>query len=1405
MSDPAPPPAELPAPQRAPRRAWRQLSVLLGLLALLLGVAAGLVVLLSETSAGRALVAQRLLPAVVLDNGLSVRAARIDGSLLGGFTLRETRLFDRAGLLATAPEVRVAWSPLALVGGGIRLQRLDIPVARLRRAPDLVPTPPDEPILPDIRLAVESFTIARLEVAEAVAGVAETLALSGRLDMRDQRLFIAAKARGARGDRLDLLLDSEPDSDRFDLGARLETAADGLVAALLGIDAPLDVRLSGEGGFARWRGALNARLGAAPLAELALALDQGTLAASGTVAPAPFLPAALRPAAGASVPVRLVARPEGEGATRLTAGARLASGRVGLSVRLDRRTEQLADGALVATLARPALLLAGLGGGPVSLSARFEGPLRAPTGSLRADAPSLSLAGLGETLTLGGPRLDARLDWTAPAAGRPVAPDIAFALAADRLAPMPAAFLGHAASPRLSGRIRLVDGAVRAEDVRLDAGGGRLVATLNAAQQADGRLQLAGTARLAALPVDGLGPVDAELSFAGGSNGAGLAARGEARVQLPRPAPGAALSLLGGAASARLPFAYARGVLTLAGGSLVAPGLRLAPVEARWALADGSFSLAARGSSTDYGPLRLEAEGTPARPRARLQLASPGLGLGLRDIDLQLVPAAGGVALSLSGRGSDGPVAGEALLLLAPGRPLAIEVARLAAGGLEARGRLEQTAAGPFDGVLQLSGPGLMGRLAFVDERGSQRIDLDAEAAQARLPLAVPVRIGAGSARLSLLFAPEGLRVTGTGEARNVRRETLELAQISGRGSMTGDTGEASLALSGRLGTRPLSLGLGLTFDQTGYRAGLKGQLAGVPLQLVGDARISRDGADWVLAPARLAIAGGTVDIAGRLGARDQLRIRLAGIDLSVIDSTFLVSQISGKLDGAIDWEDGGGAFPQARARLAIAGLAAEAGGNAMPTIDAIAEIASTATGLDAAIEMKGSRGSEGRMVVRLAPGPGETFARRALAGALSGGIRFFGRSETLWAFANVADQSLSGPLGLVADFSGTLGDPVLTGGLRGENLLYRHLGYGTRISGLTLQAQFAGNQVRLLSLAGDVQGGKLSGSGTVTLAAGGVDRVDLAFDLARARIADSPSTRIIVSGPLTLSGRLADAVLAGALVIDEGDIQLGRLQSAVVTSDIRVRRKDAPLPATAETAQSRISYDVRVSARDSVKVAGLGLDSFWGANVRIRGDLLSPRLTGEAVMARGTYDFAGRSFEITRGRVGFTGDPLDSQVDIQATAQSEGFRANVLISGTVRRPELAFNSIPPLPEDEVLARLLFGSSVADLSAPEALQLAAAVASLRGGAGGLDPLGRLQRASGLDRIRLTGSDAETGMGTGIAIGERLGRNIYVEVATDTEGNALTRVELTLTRLLSLLAHVNTLGDAGINLRYTRDY
>ena len=145
---------------------------------------------------------------------------------------------------------------------------------------------------------------------------------------------------------------------------------------------------------------------------------------------------------------------------------------------------------------------------------------------------------------------------------------------------------------------------------------------------------------------------------------------------------------------------------------------------------------------------------------------------------------------------------------------------------------------------------------------------------------------------------------------------------------------------------------------------------------------------------------------------------------------------------------------------------------------------------------------------------------------------------------------------------------------------------------------------------------------------------------------------------------------------------------------------------------------------------------------------------------------------------------------------------AFVRISGTAARPDVGFSSQPALPEDEILARLLFGSSVAELSVTEAVQLASAIAGLQSG---IDTMGKIRRSVGLDRLRLVGENSATGMGTGLAIGKRLSRNIYVEVLTDSQGNTLTTVQLRLSRVLSLLLEVSSLGENSVNLRYQREY
>jgi translocation and assembly module TamB len=159
---------------------------------------------------------------------------------------------------------------------------------------------------------------------------------------------------------------------------------------------------------------------------------------------------------------------------------------------------------------------------------------------------------------------------------------------------------------------------------------------------------------------------------------------------------------------------------------------------------------------------------------------------------------------------------------------------------------------------------------------------------------------------------------------------------------------------------------------------------------------------------------------------------------------------------------------------------------------------------------------------------------------------------------------------------------------------------------------------------------------------------------------------------------------------------------------------------------------------------------------------------------------------------------------DIVAAADTQGLNATIRVAGTATRPEISFQSVPALPEDELLSRLLFGTSITNLSAPEALQLAAAVASMRGGAG-LNPINALRQAVGLDRLRILPADATTGQRTAVAAGKYISRRAFVEIITDGAGYSATRAEFQVTHWLSILSTLSSVGRQSAAVRISKDY
>ena len=262
------------------------------------------------------------------------------------------------------------------------------------------------------------------------------------------------------------------------------------------------------------------------------------------------------------------------------------------------------------------------------------------------------------------------------------------------------------------------------------------------------------------------------------------------------------------------------------------------------------------------------------------------------------------------------------------------------------------------------------------------------------------------------------------------------------------------------------------------------------------------------------------------------------------------------------------------------------------------------------------------------------------------------------------------------------------------------------------------------------------------------------------------------------------------------------------------VRRKGEPLPSVRDstqqadnTAPSIWKLDLRLRADNRLFIAGMGLESEWSADLRVQGTTATPSILGEADLIRGTYSFSGQRFDVTRGHIAFTGArPPNPRIDIVASADIKDVTVNINVSGSANNPQIAFTSNPGLPQDEIMARILFGGSVTEISALQAVQLATSLNSLRGGGGGLNPLGKLRSSTGLDRLRILGADDTTGRGTAIAAGFYVSNDIYLEIITDARGFTATQIEIALSRALSILSQVGTAGgSSNVNLRYRKQY
>jgi translocation and assembly module TamB len=1387
-----------------------------------------------------------------------------DGTYL---TLHDT-FFDisGAGLLARRAHIR-------------SLTIAEIDMARSSTAPSTTPFTDylKVPHLP-VSVVLDRLSIGRLALAPPVLGESLVATLEGSAELLGATAHVALDLHRTDGAAGNILLAMEIAGAKPVLSLRLDAAEPTglLLDRLLSRTdrLPLALSVNGAGALEDWHGRISASAGALARldADLTLAVAAETvLGLSGTTALAPLLPAEFTPLVGERVALSL----------RTTFGDRILLDHMSVETAAGTLTGDAAfggpDKAVRAHLrgSVPELLIfAGLIGQPINGSAVL---MVSVNGSESRPAIELNLSGTGIRLGPSGAE-HVEADFSAAPTGvldnpetrievaakgrieRLIIPegvaappelgrDIDWSLAATAALDGRSVDLTHlsaeGAGLTLGGSGNLTEGGAIEGNLRLSVAdlrpfsglaghalAGSVELEANAARegmagfkaQLNGSVTglkteiaaadalLAGSATITgSVQRDATGVLSAD-QFAIAGAAAKLA--GDARFDPASNRLAAALSLdlprlkplsaplgteIAGALSAHL---QAEGTLDrleltsdIEGGDITAAGTKLDRLRLVARVPDLSDPKAAiDGSFRAYGldgTLALAAEPKGSElvlPRLRVAAADSTV-----DGSLRIALDTGLIRGSISGRAPD-----LARWSKLAGTPLGGSIDFVA--GLEAR-----------DGQsIDLSFNGT--RLA--EGAGSSRIGIGRVALSARF--ADILRAPSGTGRLSLTSANFG--------AGEFATATLALdAPRKGRFIFQGDAKGQPLtvALAGEGGLEPGRLDLRLTR--------LNGSLGDDRIFLQQPLTLSKRGTDFTLSG--LALDWGTGRITGSAGVRgESLSLALNAANLSVASGARLAGyrQVRGTLNlGAT--VSGTLRAPQGHVSLNARDLTLASSKHSQLTSLGLAFDGNwNGRNLDLKGQVTGLKGdaisASGSVPLLFTPAPlGISVPPN---GRLALQVQGAGQIEHLADLLPLGEDRLSGRFAADAAVGGTVAVPAASGRLKLSDARYENFATGAVLT--KMQADLVGDRDRftLTSFsAGDAASGTLNARGNVVLRGDSGPTAELTATLANFRVAARDEAVATASGTVAIAGPLAAPKVTAPLTVDRADINLPEslppnvVVLKVVETNGKIGKPPPVPPANQQPPALPATLDIKLDMPGNIFVRGHGLESEWRGKLTITGTSAAPVIAGSLEQIRGSVDLLGKTFTLTRGAITFDGSAkLDPVLDIVAEASAADITAQVNIGGFASAPTITLSSTPPVPQDEILARVLFNRGVGQITAGEGLQLAAAAATLAGGGPGV--LDRLRGGLGLDWFRLgsgpSGPASTTlnpraasggaASGTALSAGKYIAPGVSVGVSQGlSPPTSKVTVEIEVRPHLTVQGEAGQSGSTGIGVNYNYDY
>ena len=421
--------------------------------------------------------------------------------------------------------------------------------------------------------------------------------------------------------------------------------------------------------------------------------------------------------------------------------------------------------------------------------------------------------------------------------------------------------------------------------------------------------------------------------------------------------------------------------------------------------------------------------------------------------------------------------------------------------------------------------------------------------------------------------------------------------------------------------------------------------------------------------------------------------------------------------------------------------------------------------------------------------------------------------------------RHIAGGILLDATASGSLAAPQLAGTMQLNHGEITDFVTGAHVTEITARAHAAGSSIVLDRFSARAGSGSLGANGSVGILQPDAP-VHLVFTARNASPVSTDKLSMTCDADIVVSGAMKKQLLMGGDIrVDRAEIGIpDTIPSSVPVLPFRIKGEPPPPP---PSPPPDIAFNLNLAAQ-RIFVHGRGITAELKGQMQLGGTLAAPEPRGAFRMVRGEMDLGGNTLHFTSGEVSFNGTDslagahgIDPFLNFVATSVTtyENAVATLRIRGYASDPKITLSSTPPLPQDTIMALLLFGQPAATLSPFQAASLAAGLAQLSGNGGG-DVMNDIRRKLGLDRLSIgtrgvpTGATAGTASATQGALaptlqaGRYVAPGVYVGAQQSVSGGnySTVQVQIDLAKRLKLQAGAGSgPGANALGLIYQLNY